>query len=226
MFHAGAGDLDDVEAYLLDYVRRNPDRAEPEREALADGYLRDYRVLDALNFLQDWLGDRPNDVEALALRGDLHWQIGALGKAADDYQRVVELDPQRRQAQERLAVGLITKGRYEEALERLTAVRQWKPDEPRVETSVARCYEGLDRPDDAQRTLDAVLANHADFGPALLERGRMLIQAGRPAEAEEWLRRAVHAMPHDYAANFALADALEKDGKTDEAKDQRTARNR
>ncbi len=224
MFRAASGDLDsDAEDYLRNDVRRNPDPeySAPAREALAEGYLHMYRVLDALDCLKQWLDARPDEVQALALRGDLYWQIGALARSADDYQRVVELEPERRQVRERLAVGLIEKGRYEEALKQLAVVRQWKPDDPHVETSVARCYEWLDRPDDAERTLDGVLAKHADFGPALLERGRLLIQAGRPADAAEWLRRAVQAMPHDYQANFALADALEKEGKTEEAAVQR-----
>ncbi len=224
MFHAASGDLDgDAEDYLRDDIRTNPNpvHSAPAREALAEGYLRMYRVLDALDCLKQWLDLQPNEAQALALRGDLYWQIGARAKSADDYQRVVELDPQRRQIRERLALSLIEKGRYEEALKHLMVLRQAKQGDPEVETSVARCYEWLDRMEDAQRTLDAVLARHADYGPALLERGRMLIQVGRPAEAEEWLRRAVQAQPQDYSTNFALADALEKEGKTDEAKVQR-----
>ncbi|HVS36770.1 MAG TPA: tetratricopeptide repeat protein [Gemmataceae bacterium] len=235
MFHVAAGDLDGEAAdYLRNDILKNPDpeHAAPEREALVEGCLHTYRVLDALAILKEWVSGRPDDVEkwqdvrpdeieALSLRGDLYWQMGARNNAADDYQRVVELDPQRRQARERLAVGLISKGRYDEALKHLAVVRQWKPDDPAVETSAARCYEGLNRTNEAQRVLDGVLANHPEYGPALLERGRMLVQAEHPGDAVEWLQRAVRAMPRDYGANFALADALEKAGKTEEAKEQR-----
>jgi tetratricopeptide (TPR) repeat protein len=220
MYRAAGGDVDNVERFLQDYIRSNPDRAAPAREALATGYMRGYRVLDTLNLLQQWLDARPNDVEALALRGDLYWLIGAQGKAADDYRRVVDMDPQRREDRERLAGGLIESGRFEEALKHLTVVRQWKPDDPWVETRVARCYEWLDRPDDARRTLDAVLAKHPDYGPALRERGRMLTQDGQAAEAEEWLRRAVAAIQQDYQANWALYEALQKEGKASDAQAQ------
>ncbi len=222
LFHVASGDLDgDAGDYVRNEIRNHPDPDESAREALVEGCLRTYRVVDALDCLGPWLDARPDEVEALSLRGDLYWQIGALAQSVDDYQRVVELDPQRRQARERLAAGLTTRGRHEEALKHLAVVRQWKPEDPAVETSVARCYAWLDRPDDARRTLDAVLARRPDYGPALLERGRTLAQAGRPAEAEPWLRRAVEAMPHDYTANFTLADALEKAGKIDEASEQR-----
>jgi acyl-CoA-binding protein len=47
LFHAAEGDLDNVEGFLQDYIRRNRGSAGPAREALAEGYLRMYRVLDA-----------------------------------------------------------------------------------------------------------------------------------------------------------------------------------
>ena len=223
MFHAGAGDLDpDVESCLLNYIRQNPDRSAAARQALASGYMRVYRVLDALNLLQEWLDARPNDVEAFALRGDLYWQIGALAKSADDYRRVVEMEPQRREPRERLAAGLIESGRFDEALKHLLVVRQWKPDDPKVETRLARCYEWLGRTDEARRTLDAVLARQPDFGPALRQRGQALMQEGKPAEAEPWLRRAVEAMPQDYPSAFGLSEALEKEGKAAEAETWRS----
>ncbi len=223
MFHVGYGDLDgDAADYLRNEIRRDPDVAPsaPAREALAEGEIRMYRVLDALNGLKEWLDLRPNEVQALKLRGDLYWQIGARLQSVDDYQRVVDLDPARQEIRERLAIGLIEKGRYEEALKQLAVVRQGKPNDPHIETSVARCYKWLDRPEEAQRILDGVLARRPDYGPDLLEHGRMLLQAGRPSDAEEQLRRAVQALPHDYEANFALADALEKEGKSSEAKTQ------
>ena len=223
-FHVASGDLDgDAGDYVRNEIRTHPDPGEsaPAREALVQGCLRTYRVIDALDCLQPWLDARPDDAEALALRGDIYWQIGALAKSVDDYQRVVQLDPGRRLARERLALGLISRGSFEEALKQLAAVREWKPDDPGVETAAARCYAWLNRPDDARRTLDAVLAKRPDYGPALLERGRELVQTVRPGEAEPWLRRAVEAMPHDYTANFTLADALEKAGQAGDAAVQR-----
>jgi tetratricopeptide (TPR) repeat protein len=220
LFHAAEGDLDNVEGFLQDYIRRNRGSAGPAREALAEGYLRMYRVLDALTLLQQWLDDQPNEVQALNLRGNLYWQISAMGKAADDYRRVVELDPRRREARERLGIGLLETGRYDEALKDLEQVRQWKPDDPDLEVQIARCHERIGRPQQAEEILDAVLAKHPEYGPALRLRGQMLLQAGRPADAENWLRQAVQALPDDYQANWSLYQSLEKQDKTAEAKDQ------
>jgi len=179
-----------------------------------------YRVLDGLTLLQQWLDDQPNEVQALNLRGNLYWQISAMGKAADDYRRVAELDPRRREARERLGIGLLETGRYDEALKDLQQVRQWKPDDADLEVQIARCHERIGRPQQAEEILDAVFAKHPDYGPALRLRGQMLLQAGRPADAENWLRRAVNAVPDDYQASWSLYQAFEKQNKTAEAKDQ------
>lgn len=218
LYHAAAGDLDDVEGYLQETIRRDPGRAGPIREALAEGYLRVYRIRDALNLLQDWLAAEPDEVQALTLLGNLYWQVSAPGSAADQYRRVLELDPSRREARERLAVGLLEVGRYDEALKHLEALRQSDPDDADTQVRIARCQERLDRPEEARATLDAVLSKHPDHGPALRLRGQMLLQDGKPAEAEDWLRRAARAQPDSYEANWSLYECLQKQGKDEAAK--------
>ena len=218
LFHAAAGDLDDVEGYLQDDIRRDPGRAGPIREALAEGYLRVYRVRDALNLLQDWLAAQPDEVQALTLLGNLYWQVSAPGNAADQYRRVVELDPSRREARERLAIGLLEVGRYDEALKHLEVLRRADPEDADIQVRIARCQERLDRPEEARATLDAVLAKDPDHGPALRLRGQMLLQDGKPADAEDWLRRAARAQPDSYESNWSLYECLQKQGKDGEAK--------
>jgi tetratricopeptide (TPR) repeat protein len=217
MLHAAAGDLDEVEGFLRDFVLKNPDQAGPAREALAEGYIRLYRIRDALDVLQEWLTAEPNQVQALVLRGNLYWQIGALPKAAEEYRRVVELDADRPEARERLGIGLLEGGRYEEALKYLEQTRRWKPDDPDLEVRIARCLARLDRPEEAKAIVDAILSRRPDHGPSLLQRGQM---ADNAAEAEVWQRRAVRAMPDNYQANWALYESLQKQGKTDEAQAQ------
>ncbi len=58
---------------------------------------------------------------------------------------------------------------------------------------------------------------HPADGPALLERGRLALETGQPAEAEGLLRRAAAARPHDRDTNYHLALCLQGLGKADEA---------
>jgi predicted Zn-dependent protease len=218
--HAAGGDLADVEDYLHDVARKRPDRAPLALEALAQGYIRTYRTRDALDVLQQWLDARPDDETALALHGDVYWVGNSPARAVDDYRRVVQADPERTEVRQRLAVGLIESGRYEEALGHLESVRAKRPGDPDVLVLLARCDAELDRPRQAEDALQAALAVRPGYGPALRTRGQIARRNGLPDEAERWLREAVAAKPEDYQSNFALSQALAEEGKGDEAKAQ------
>jgi predicted Zn-dependent protease len=220
LLHAAGGDLGDVEDFLYETARNDPDKAPLVWEALACGYLRVYRVAEALTVLQKWLDARPDDLQALALRADVYWTVKAVGKATDDYRRVVARDPDRAEARERLGVGLMETGRFEEALPHLDWVRARRPDDPDVLVRLARCYMLADRERSARETLDAVLTAHPGYGPALCTRGLFAREAGQADEAEKWLREAVRATPDDYQANYMLATVLSEAGRGPEAKEQ------
>ncbi len=57
---------------------------------------------------------------------------------------------------------------------------------------------GLGQLDQAQPLLDELLATNPQDVPALIERGRLALDAQQPAEAETWLRRA-EAIAPDHA---------------------------
>jgi tetratricopeptide (TPR) repeat protein len=220
LLRAAAGHLDEVEEYLHRRAAQAPDEAPLVWEALAAGYARVYRVLDALAVLERWLEGRPDDVQALVLRGNVYRKVKASQSAAADFRRAVELAPERDDARWGLAVSLVEIGRYQEALTHLEQLRPRRPDDPELRVRVARCFARLDRRDEARRLLEEVLAAHPDNGPALLNLGQLLVQAGRPEEAEPWLRQAVRAQPHGYPANYALYDCLNKQDKGPEARAQ------
>jgi predicted Zn-dependent protease len=221
LLHAAGGDFDQYEDYLNEFSRKHPDRAPLVWEALAKGYLCVYRVNDALSVLKLWLDARPDDIQALAERGDVYWQLKSVGKAADSYRRVVELDPERVEERWRLAVGLMDGGHYEEALRHLEAVQKRRPDSLEVQVHLARCYARRDRKRQAKDMLDAVLTRDPANGPALRARGQIAFDDGQMADAEKWLRDAVRVMPDDQLANLALAQTLDhREGKEAEAKEQ------
>jgi predicted Zn-dependent protease len=86
---------------------------------------------------------------------------------------------------------------------------------------LARCHGRLDQAGPARRLLEAVLADHPDDGRALLCMGQLEMLTGRLEEAEARLRQAARALPHDYTANWALAECLRREKKDAEAAAQR-----
>src|SRR5262249_55120083 len=147
-------------------------RAAPAWEALAQGYVRMYRILDALTVLDVWLKSQPDSAQALFLRGEVYRQANAIQKAVPDYRRAVELEPTRKEARWWLSVGLVDNSHFAEALEQLEVLRSNQPNDPKILTQIGACRNGLGQMQEARQVLDGVLAEHPDFPAALRARAR------------------------------------------------------
>ncbi|MCS7045578.1 MAG: tetratricopeptide repeat protein, partial [Gemmataceae bacterium] len=128
LVRAAAGDIDiQLDEYLTQQLEAAPVVAPLIYEALVEGYTRSYRIKEAFDVAERWLALEPDNVQALFRRGSIHRQIGKLQKGVDDFQRALDLDPQRDDVRKLLAIGLIDGGRYHEALSHLDALRRRTP---------------------------------------------------------------------------------------------------
>jgi tetratricopeptide (TPR) repeat protein len=224
LLRASKGEIDAVEKYLCRLVDEGHSDTPLILEALTQGYLRTYRLPNVLACLEHWLGMQPDNVQVLLYRGRVWDRVRAYDKAIEDYRRVLQLDAELDEARLRLANALIegnSENNYEEASAHLEHLRGRQPDNPEVLVRLASCRANLNRTEEALELLEGLLAEHPDYEPALCGRGRLLLQQGRAAEAEHWLRRAVTALPYDHTANHALYRCLmEQTGREDEAASQ------
>lgn len=220
LLQATAGNVREVEEYLQRRAESSPVAGPLVWEALTEGYLRVYRSLDAMACVNHWLRRDPDNVRALELRGQTYVTGKGVVRGAEDYRRVLQLDPTRKPTRWRLIGCLLELGAYEEAAEHLELFGRQTPDDPEVPARLARCYVMMKRGDDARQLLDAALAKHPDHGPCLRARGQVALTQSPPpfAEAEVFLQRAATAMPNDYQTHWSLAEALRQQGKTTEAK--------
>jgi tetratricopeptide (TPR) repeat protein len=221
LLHAAGGDLRPVEEQLHTRARQHPDQAPLILEALAEGYMRTSRSLDALRCLEVWLDQQPENTQALYLRGNLFRQTDAPQKASADYRRVIELDPERHDARWNLVLVLLPIGRYQEAADHLRILRQRRPDDLEVLVRLAICNHRMGKSREARPLLDTVLARRPDHGLALLTRAQMALTDGDLLECEKWLRLALRARPKDYKTNWFLAECLQKQERKEEAEAQR-----
>jgi tetratricopeptide (TPR) repeat protein len=212
------GDLPAVEASLQHMVDAldHPDSIYI-LEALARGYHKTFQYGNALHALDLWLQRRPDDVQALLWRGEIHETLNHGALALADYHRAVDLAPDDDEATWRLAQGLLRDGQPKLSAEQFERLLQRRTNQPGAVIGLARCRRAVGEVDEAKRLLDQFLVDHPDDAGALAERGELALQSGELEQAETLLRRAVARAPLDRAAKYNLAQCLRRPEQKDEA---------
>jgi Flp pilus assembly protein TadD len=222
MIRAQRGD-EAVEQFLCARVEQDDPETILILEILIQAYVGSYRLTRALAALDFFLQRQPDDVQALLGRGWVWEQFFDFGAAVADYRRAVELDPDNDAARLRLAETLLVTGPANTACVHFQRLRQRQPGNPAVLLGLARAQRQLGLLDEARTLLDGLLASlpaepTAKDAIVLSERGRLALDEGQTAQAENWLRQAVAIIPHDRQANYNLYQCLEQRGRTDEAR--------
>lgn len=218
LLQSAAGNSREVEAYLDLRAERDGDSRPLIWEALIQGHIRVYRVLDALALADHWLRVDPDNVRALELRGLAYQHGKSAHKGTEDLRRVIELDPTRDGTRWRLVLALLHMGKYDEALTHLRYIEPRRPNDPDVQVRIARCNNLLGDGELARRVLDAALEAHPEHGLALRTRGQFALADRQPEEAERWLRRAKKVWPNDYQVQWFLFQSLQQQSKTEPAR--------
>jgi tetratricopeptide (TPR) repeat protein len=218
---AERGEIDSVIGFCQALVAQDHSAAPLILEALAKGYLRRARPRDAEKALNAWLERQPDNLQALLIRGQIHEQDLRHYDAIADYRRVLAVDPEIEEARLYFYESLMQLGLSEGALPQLEYLSQRHPNNLKVQVYLARSYDRMGRPDDAEQILAAVLARRPDYGPAFAERGKLALRAGRTIEAETWLRQAIDLEPGDGLAHYHLVLCLEMNAKSEEAQQAR-----
>jgi tetratricopeptide (TPR) repeat protein len=222
LLRAVEGDLLEVEESLTERARKDPAVAPLVWEALAEGDIRMYRTLSAMNLLDAWIQADPDNPRAHFLRGNAVRQ-GGTAKAVPDYRRAVELAPDDDEARWWLAVSLQEAGQFDEALQHLERLRDRGWPNRDLRPRLARSLDRLKRTDEARALLDAALADDPHHVLALRVRGQLEMSADNFPAAEEVLREAVRLQPSDYHTRYALVQCFRQQGKDAEARQEEAA---
>lgn len=220
LIQAAAGNFAEVEEYLQKRAEQAPEQAPVVWEALIEGYLRVFRAPDAMACVNLWLRKQPENIRALELRGKTFVTGKGIVRGAEEYRKVLAIDPSRKQTRWQLITCLLNLGSYDEAISHLEMFARESPQDPEIAARLARCYLMTQRAEEARTLLDAALAKHPDHGLCLRIRGQLALGQKQAAEAESYLVRAAELLPEDYQTQWLLFEALRQQGKQDEAKRQ------
>jgi tetratricopeptide (TPR) repeat protein len=207
-----------LEEYLLTCVHKDHPDSALILEALARSYLRTYQLRRAADCLDLWLQREPDNVQALAWRGEVNERLDRRPDAVSDYRRALALDSRRDAVRLRLAEALYQMHQPEEAAAQYEQLSQHQSGNPDALLGLARCRHEQGRAEEARRLLDQVLAVRPHDPAALTERGNLTLEAGQLADAAAWLRQAVEAGPYEREGVYGYWQCLERQGKHDEAR--------
>jgi tetratricopeptide (TPR) repeat protein len=211
------GELAGVENQLWAYA----DKGHPDRldilDALARGYLATYRLGAAQEALDLLLRAQPDCASAWRMRGQAIYYMRGFGEAEANYRRAVELDPDDREARRLLADCLSENNKPADAMAEYERLLAQVPGDRPAQLGKARCLVALARHEEAREALEALLKLDPRQVAVLTLLGKVQIRLGDPAAAERWLRQAVVEEPSDREAVYNLGQALQQQGKKDEA---------
>jgi predicted Zn-dependent protease len=212
------GDLAGTEQFLRDCVAHDDPDAAEILDALASALMRDYRVPEAHQCLDELVRRQPDNFDALVLRATTARSQSWHTVAVESLQKALDLRPEAHEVRLSLARDLVSLGRYPEALKHLMYLREKQPDNLAVVFALARSLAGTGAKDRAVKLVDRLLAKDPNDWLLLSERGWLALELDRPKEAEDYLRRAHTGAPPDQTLLTRLADCLRLLGKHEEAR--------
>ncbi len=172
---------------------------------------------DALRELNAMIGEDPDNVSARLLRAQLLTTLKRYDDARADLEHCLATDPDNASVYAQLAQVELAQGHPAKALElaRIGATKRGAFE--RLTVIQARALVAQHKKGEAERLLDAHLAEHPDDPDLLTARARLLMADGEMERAETMLRKAVSVDALHRGARQTLASLLQQQGRTDEA---------
>jgi tetratricopeptide (TPR) repeat protein len=212
---AQSGQMMDVE-YRRNQLLLDPQGDSEEIcEAWVHGYLVSRRFDEAMQLLQSWSADYPENPQPHYLMGLTYGERGQIPLAITSLQRAVELDRGYFPARLALANALLDSRKAKEALEEFQKCDELT-DDPEVDIGLAKSHLALGAIEEAHRELEQGVARFPNHFRLRLELGRYLMNddaATALIHAEE----ACRIDPRNAEARYVLAQILLRLGRKEDA---------
>ena len=174
-------------------------------EAFGDG-----RWAEAAEALRAGLTLEPDNLALRHTLGTALHQMGDVGSAIREFERVLRIEPSHTRALFSLGVILASEGRFEDARRRLEAAVEHEPEYVQARLALAQLLEELRRPGEALAQYEAVVAVDPRRVEAWIGGANVRIGLERYRDADVWLSEArkVHSDVADLATLHETVQAI------------------
>ena len=216
--YAQSGQFRKADPHLSGMLRDPGDDGAEICEAFVKGYFLTYRFDRALQLIDAWERDFPEDPQPHLYRG-IYWEhFSNWNEAKKEFRLAWKMAPERNDIILHLAALLVRLHHYDEAEPLFLRYLKSDPDNPAVLSGWAKCQLLMGNTEEARRIFRRVLDIDADHFATRLAMGQLERAAARPQEALRWLKPVCEERPWDTEARYALATVLQSSGEQDAAR--------
>lgn len=169
------------------------------------------RSKEAGQILKSFLDAYPHDPWGLAAFAGRAWGDQNWDKAEKLYRKLIDIDPNWVEAQNRLAYIAMAQGRFEEAESLLKTYQYVAPDQANPHDSMGELLTLLGRYDEARSELEKAVAIRPDFCASHLHLADVYLLEGRPEDSEPVFERAEEACDEKFVEEMRCQSAFWSD---------------
>ena len=175
------------------------------RQAQAAVEKKDYQA--AIEPLQKYLAERPEDANAHFQLGFLYDNLRRLGEANVEYKKAISLNPKLAEAHYNLGLNLLESDPVA-AAESFRRAANLMPDAGQAFYLLGAALENAGRSKEATKAYETAAARDPKNFDIQFTLGRIMLETGRAGEAEERFRHALSLQNDSAQARLGLAESL------------------
>ena len=182
---------------------------------LGNFYASQGSYQQAILHYQQAIERRSNYEQAYVNLAGVHARQTEYSTAIQVLTRGVDALPGSAELKFRLGWNYFVQGRYAAALEQFQQVVRLDPQRHQAYDFMARIYMAQEKGEEAQQLLRQALSTYPDASALLVRLGGLLLDAGDPVQASEYLERAIRSDPDRAEAYYNLGQAYLRIGLSD-----------
>jgi tetratricopeptide (TPR) repeat protein len=218
LYLAQEGELDKVGTQLPILFLNGGDDLPVICEAFANGFLVNHQIADAVQILNAWIADFPEDPRPHAGIGLIHKKAGQFTLAATAFREALKRDPDRVRVRLQLSEVLMELHRFDETLSETLKVLLVAPENVVALTIHGQAQHHSGLTDDALISLKQAVKIEPTNLKAMLALAQLHNDMEMFTSAIELLQKCILEEPFNVDVRSAFGTALRGLGKTEEAK--------